>query len=439
MKKLFPTSILALLLIGISLNSLLIDQEIQTISSRYLAQLDTELQTLVDKIHQEGGFKTPKPTIVASCVESKPQDNKLEICYTTDGKDTVNIKMRNAVQTTELEYSNLDLKDPKSEININKYVESFLKQNEDIAVEDATKKNAIQAGVEDALKIVKASEVAISLEDKACSISYTLVEKKNVINCEIKGNTIRFETGFFSDVLDLSIPLIAFIKFEVSKVVKEMVKHLQAMQKFALSDGAEAAQSLKETTCKDIFGSDEINKDFQERLKINGLTMEKGENELTIKGGDKMVVIKCSEKTVSSSKVISLDALFDGVDKNLQPVNQVLLASSLYNMKSIGVAFIEDSGTLTIRMISPNNAEEKFQDVNTDDVKREASTSNGSVDETPPLVEGEEVDKKQVVDEIPPSEEVQEVDEKGNQIRAKLIKVQRKLQNDDRKVKLTKM
>lgn len=457
MKKLSQISILAFLLFGISLGSLLIDEETPAITSRYLAGLETELQGVVDKAYQDGGFKTAKPKIVTPCTDSKPQDNKLEICYISDGKDTVNIKMKNAVQTTELEYSNLDLKDPKSEININKYIESFLKQNEEIAVDEVTKKNAIQAGVEDALKIVKATDVAISLEAKACSIAYTLAGKKCVITCEINGNTIKFETGFFSDVLDLSIPLIAFIKFEVSKVVKEMVKHLQAMQKFALSDGAEAAQSLKETTCDQILKSDEVTKDFQERLKTNGLALESAENQLTLKGGDKSVVIKCSSNTVSGSKIISLDALFDGIDKNLQPVNQVLLASSLYNMKSIGIAFIEDTGTLTIRMISPNNAEEKFQDTQTSDVVRGNSgpgeVTKGEEGQEKGIV-GDETEVKKLEDEGQPGVEIEEQNKgQGDIVQTEekeppkneeeeaqqRVKVQRNLSNDNRKVKITKM
>ena len=267
-------------------------------------------------------------------------------------------------------------------------------------------------------------------------------------------------------MLDLSIPLIAFIKFEVSKVVKEMVKHLQAMQKFALSDGAEAAQSLKETNCEQILTSKEVTQDFTERLKTNGLALEATKDQLTIKGGDKLVVIKCSSNTVSGSKIISLDALFDGIDKNLQPVNQVLLASSLYNMKSIGIAFIEDTGTLTIRMISPNNAEEKFQDTQTSDVVRGPSTSNESTEkeEVPPASTEETVEKEEVPpanteetvekEEVPPAstEETVEKEEvppanpegaEGNEEQQGRIlrdfKVQRNLSNDNRKVKMTKM
>ena len=343
--------------------SLLVDRSPQT-PERILADIKATIETFVN---EENLPPANKPTIVTPCADYNPALKKIEICYKVDN-DSTKIEMRNPLQRFELDLSNLDIADTSSDINVQVYFKEFFKSNQELALDEGTIINAIRQGVQDGLNEIKAENQNLQIDATVCKFSYKHSNSQNEINCKIEGSLITFETDFFSDKIDLSIPDKKFIVFEIKKVTMETAKHLTGVKKFALSEGAESSQSIKTTGCDKILTNKEIDEDLNARLIANGLSMTKGKitptsGDITFSNGSKSVVVSCAKQTIGAFEIILLEAKFDGVDPNLKSRTQPLLKESLYDMNAVGRAFIDDSVTLSIRMISPDNKEEMFENV----------------------------------------------------------------------------
>ena len=85
------------------------------------------------------------------------------------------------------------------------------------------------------------------------------------------------------------------------------------------------------------------------------------ENSVSVTQDSLTVSVTCTPITVGSFTLMEMKAEFQG--SNLLPVTQTFLSKSLYNLMPVVEAFMSDLETLVIRILAPENNEEKFEEV----------------------------------------------------------------------------
>lgn len=296
-----------------------------------------------------------------SCPAYDPKDKakQLQICVSKydESTSTINLEFRSPNNRFELEFSNIDVNDPASDIQIDTYVKEYVDSLNDLVLEEAGRKAAIEEGIKAGAALLGVADVAVAAD----KITYTYKNRPNSIAYKITGDLLEFTTDFFQDSIDLNIPLKKFIVFEVKKLTKEIIDHLYQMQRFALSDGESAAQSIKQISCEKIFADADMITAVSERLKTSGLTANAAAPTLTIEKDGKSVTVTCAPVTVGEFTLIELKADFAAISPNIQPITQTFLEKSLYNLLPVVASFLNDLSTFAIRVMADKNVEEEFE------------------------------------------------------------------------------
>lgn len=300
-----------------------------------------------------------------SCPDYNPKDpaTRLSVCIqkVNDAENSITIQFRSPNNHFELEFSNIDVNDAASDIKVEPYFQEYLDSLKDLALTDADRKTSIKEGITAAGGALSIGDLAISDTDN--KITYTYQGKPNTVSFKINGDLLEFSTDFFQDSIDLNIPLKRFIVFEVKKMFREIVDHLYQMQRFALSDGESAAQSIKVLTCDKLMGDTEMQTAFADRLTKNGLANAVAGTVFTItKDGDtKSVTVTCASEAVGDFNLLVVKADFTAVSPKIQPLQQTYLEKSLYNLLPVNAAFFSDLATFVIRILADKNVEEEFE------------------------------------------------------------------------------
>lgn len=331
-------------------------------AGRWLSLKEDTLKKIKDLVVIPAGTTIDYPD-TPQCPGYIPKDPKtmLQICVNLadDATKSMKIEFRNPNNIFELEFSNIDINDPSSDIKIDDYVKEFNESLKQLVLVEADRKQLIEKGINDALTDLKVEGAQVT----DALIKYNYKGKENSINYSMTGDLLQFNTDFFSDSIDLNIPLKGFIEMETKKLVKEIVDHLYQMQRFALSDGEAAAQSIKELSCEKIWKDTEAWKTLTDRMTVNELStnIDAANFGVTVatKENDKSMSIKCAPLTVGSFTLIQLTADFQNAGGKIDPVVQTFLGKSLYNLMPVVVSFLNDLTTFTVRVIAKENKEEK--------------------------------------------------------------------------------
>lgn len=298
-----------------------------------------------------------------SCPPYDPKDKakQLQICVVSydEASNTISLEFRSPNNRFELEFSNIDINDPASDIQIDSYVKEYIESLKDLVLDETGRKAAIEEGI-------KAGATELAIADMAVTadkLTYTYKNRPNTVSYKITGDLLEFTTDFFQDSIDLNIPLKKFIVFEVKKLIKEIADHLYQMQRFALSDGESAAQSIKQISCEKIFADADMTTPLTERLTKNGLAGKVEGQTFLIEKESKSVKVTCVLVQVSDFNLVELKADFSAVSPQINPISQVFLEKSLYNLMPVINSFFNDLGTFSIRVLADKNVEEEFEPV----------------------------------------------------------------------------
>jgi len=346
-----------------SLHAAILTDSQEMTYERKLEQIVTTVFEEIKKDVEQSEYKLKEGRVIKyneKCANYDPNDepNSIQVCIVSfnDADNSVVLELRNPNNRFELEFSNIDFKDIASDIKLKPYVEEFLKS----ILELVTKKEEKAALIKEAINEV-AKELGISdMSSTETEISYTYKNRQNKIATKIDGNLLEVSTDFFTDVIDLNIPLKKFILFETKKFFKEIISHLSLMQGFALSDGEGAGQSLKELTCEKIFKNAEMIGSFSERLQKSELKVDADNESITVSSDNKSFTIKCTEVQTGTQDLVELTADYSKIAPSIQPTKQTFLKKSLYDFQYLVAAFLYEIGTFGIRVLSPNNVEERF-------------------------------------------------------------------------------
>lgn len=361
--KVCVSPLIILLAVASLANASILTEASNPPADRWLKLQDDVVAILTKEITEKAaGHKIN--IIKDSCPQYNPKDeaSKLSVCIqkVDETSHSISIQFRSPNNHFELEFSNIDVNDAASDIKIEPYLQEYIDSLKDLALDDATRKATIEEGIKEAGTELGIADIAIA-GDK---ISYTYQSKANVVSFKTAGDLLEFSTDFFQDTIDLNIPLKKFIKFEVKKMTREIIDHLYQMQRFALSDGESAAQSIKTLTCDKLMADAEMTKSFTDRMTKNGLSGEFAGSTLTIKKGEEAkVTVTCAPVQVGDFNLLEVKADFKAVSPNIQDITQTYLEKSLYNLLPVSAAFFHDLGTFTIRVLADKNVEEEFEPV----------------------------------------------------------------------------
>jgi hypothetical protein len=298
-----------------------------------------------------------------SCAPYNPKDeaSRLSVCVQTydEGTNTISLQFRSPNNHFELEFSNIDVNDAANDIKIEPYLQEYIDSLKDLALDDATRRASIEEGIKAAATELGIADLAITAD----KFTYTYQNKQNNVSFKVTGDLLEFSTDFFQDTIDLNIPLKRFIVFEVKKMTREIIDHLYQMQRFALSDGESAAQSIKVLTCEKIMGDADMTAAFTSRMEKNKLTAAFSGTTLTITKDAKSVTVSCAPVPIGDFNLLEVKADFSAVEASIQPITQTYLEKSLYNLLPVSVAFFHDLGTFVIRVLADQNVEEEFEPV----------------------------------------------------------------------------
>lgn len=301
-----------------------------------------------------------------SCPVYNPADKakQLQICVASynENENSISLEFRSPNNRFELEFSNIDINDAASDIQIDSYVKEYIDSLNDLVLDDSGRKAAIEEGIKAGATLLGVADAAVTAD----KVTYTYKNRANSIAYKITGDLLEFTTDFFQDSIDLNIPLKKFIVFEVKKLTKEIIDHLYQMQRFALSDGESAAQSIKQISCEKIFADAEMTGAVTERMTKNGLTANVAGSEMTIEKDGKSVVVSCAPITVGEFTLIEVKADFAAISPNIQPVTQTFLEKSLYNLLPVVNSFFNDLATFCIRVLADKNVEEEFEPISSE-------------------------------------------------------------------------
>lgn len=298
-----------------------------------------------------------------SCAPYDPKDKakQLQICVGTydEASNTISLEFRSPNNRFELEFSNIDINDATSDIQIDSYVKEYIDSLKDLVLDEASRKAAIEEGIKAGATDLAIADIAVAAD----KITYTYKNRANAISYKITGDLLEFTTDFFQDSIDLNIPLKKFIVFEVKKLIKEIADHLYQMQRFALSDGESAAQSIKQISCEKIFADADMTTPLTERMTKNGLTGKVEGQTFVVEKDGKSVKVTCGMVQISDFNLVELKADFSAVSPQITPISQVFLEKSLYNLMPVINSFFNDLGTFSIRVLADKNVEEEFEPV----------------------------------------------------------------------------
>ena len=274
MKKSFQNSILILAFASIMTDAALLSKSEAKVDPRFLADIGKSITDIKEKRTEE----FIKQIEIKKDCKDEPVVKAI-ICYEGDEKKAT-INMKSPLQHFELIIENLDISSGDSaDINVEKYFNEFFDSLKDLANTQEDINNSIRAGIEDGLQKNKYAEVVVKVENDAsakdgCNFSFKAGDQTNVVNCKIEAKKVTFMTDFITDTIELSIPDKRFIKFEISKIVRETSQHLVRVKKFTLSEGASEGQSTKITSCDSISNEVKLEKELTTRVTDAGLKMD---------------------------------------------------------------------------------------------------------------------------------------------------------------------
>ena len=423
MKKSFQNSILILAFASIMTDAALLSKSEAKVDPRFLADIGKSITDIKEKRTEE----FIKQIEIKKDCKDEPVVKAI-ICYEGDEKKAT-INMKSPLQHFELIIENLDISSGDSaDINVEKYFNEFFDSLKDLANTQEDINNSIRAGIEDGLQKNKYAEVVVKVENDAsakdgCNFSFKAGDQTNVVNCKIEAKKVTFMTDFITDTIELSIPDKRFIKFEISKIVRETSQHLVRVKKFTLSEGASEGQSTKITSCDSISNEVKLEKELTTRVTDAGLKMDISTKSIKIsstQNANEFIQIKCEDLNVGSFAIIQLEMDFKNFNPSIESRKQPLLAESLYDMKIVGISFIADSITLAIQLMSPNNKEMNYlaEEVSAStqqsivnangEVQQKTEEAEKVVEEAEKVVEQAEEEVVAKDGEVKPEEEVQE-------------------------------
>ena len=358
-----------------AINSSIIINDAVHPDERLLKIVLQDIQKTVDSSYPQN-YSGAKIIVKTTCTPYDFKTKKPEICIQKNLENDYAIEMRNAMQKFELSFSNIDLKNLKSEITINEYFQDFLALSQELATDPLSIQESIKKGIEVGLTKAITSDMIVNIDAKTCQFEYTYSGLKNKVTCSIVGETVIFETEFFNIVIELSIPEKVIISHEIETTILETVKHLNTVKKFELSDGAGSAQSFKKTSCKLIFESDEIKNHLSKRLESYGLkfSLEKAEDnlaEIKIADETRFVTIKCSTSDVSNFATLVLSVSFANLDSAIVSEDQTILKESMYDTGLLGKSFVDYYASVVIRMMGNGEKVAETRIAVTDDKNNE--------------------------------------------------------------------
>lgn len=346
-----------------SLNAAILTDSQEMTYERKLKEIVSTVFEEIKKDVEQSEYKLKEGRSIKyneKCTNYDPNDepNSIQVCIVSfnDADNSIVIEMRNPNNRYEIEFSNIDFEDKQSDIAIKPYVEEFLKSILELVTKKEEKVALIKEAINEVAKELGISEMSITENE----VSYTYKNRQNKIAIKIDGNLFEASTDFFTDVIDLNIPLKNFILFETKKFFKEIITHLSLMQGFALSDGEGAGQSLKELTCEKVFKNAEMIGSFTERLQKSELKADVDNESITVSTDNKSFTIKCTEVQTGTQDLVEVTADYSKIAPSIQPTKQTFLKKSLYDFQFLVAAFLYDIGTFGIRVLSPNNVEERF-------------------------------------------------------------------------------
>jgi len=330
------------------------------VSDRWLTALDVVTTTLTTLTT---GSTVPVAIDKESCppYDPKSKEKPVSICIASHNEqdNSMSLEFRSPSSRFELEFANIDVSDPASDIKLDPYVKEFLDGLKDLVLTEQLRKAAVEEAIKAGATDLQIADLAIAAD----KITYTYKSKANTVTYKMTGDLLEFSTDFFQDSIDLNIPLKKFINFEVKKLSKEIFDHLFQMQRFALSDGESAAQSIKTLDCQKLMGNEEITAAATDRMSKNGLTYKAEGTTITFEKEGKAITLTCAPVQVGDFNVLEVKADFAAVAATIQPITQAFLEKSLYNLIPVFASFIQDLGLMAIRLLADKNVEEAFEDV----------------------------------------------------------------------------
>lgn len=332
------------------------------VSDRWLLALETvnnNLNELSKAAPQGISISIDKDS--CSPYDPKNKEKAVNICIASHNEqdNSMSIEFRSPASRFELEFANIDVNDPASDIKLDPYVKEFIAALNDLVLTEELRKATIEEAVKAGGADLQIADLAIAAD----KITYTYKGKANTVTSKMTGDLLEFSTDFFQDSIDLNIPLKKFINFEVKKLFKEIIDHLYQMQRFALSDGDTAAQSIKTLTCEKLMGDADITAAATERMSKNGLTFKAEGTTVSFEKDSKAITLTCTPTQVGDFNVLEVKGDFAAVAPTIQPISQGFLEKSLYNLTPVFASFIGDLGLLAIRLLADKNVEEAFEDV----------------------------------------------------------------------------
>ena len=154
--------IFMVLLILNSHKSAILAEVKKTNSDRWLS-LDQDVLDAVQKQIVASGTTIPI-TYSQKCQQYDPKNaaKSVEVCIVNfdQTQNFLSMEFRNPINRFELEYSNLDILNPSSDIKIDTYVTEFVTSLKDLVIDDKLKRDTIKAAITAAIYCLKGSIMA---------------------------------------------------------------------------------------------------------------------------------------------------------------------------------------------------------------------------------------------------------------------------------------
>lgn len=342
-------------------------------SDRWLLAVDKVVESIEKQVADApNGVKVSMDKDSCPLYNPKDKDKAVNICIASHNEqdNSIVLEFRSPVARYELEFANIDIMDPASDIKADPYILEFKNSLNELVLDDALKQQIIDEAIKAGATEMEISDAAIA----AGKITYTYKNKANTINMKITGDMVEFSSDFFQDSIDLNIPHKKFITFEIKKLAKEIFEHLYNMQRFALNDAdAAAAQSTKSISCEKLMSDAEVTQAGDKRMQKNGLSFKSEGNVITISKDDKAISLSCNPVTVGTSTLVEVKADFAAVAPTIQPMTQTFMDGSLYNLVPLFASFMNDIETFAVRLLAEKNVDESFDSEGTSDTSIESN------------------------------------------------------------------
>lgn len=327
--------------------------------------IDEEINKMAEEALSKFNVNVQRPT---TCPTNFDASTGVGVCFVSfnDADNSVTIKLYSPSCNFELSFSNINLKDPSSDIQVKPYFDEFLESLADL-VSEVARQSVVKAAIEASSSRFKGGEVELGsvTEDKA---TFKFNGKDIVINYKVEKNTLMFKGDFIDESIDLNIASKKFIEFEVKRMIVDAVNSEVRQRKVALSDSAQGEQggSQKKLDCVKIWSNPFITGALSDRIRENGLEISvEGTSTITVSHpqSSQSITITCENRKEGVFDLSVVTASFKNVNPNIPDTVQAFLGSSLYNLIPMTEGNFEEIVTDAIRLMSTNIVEESFMSV----------------------------------------------------------------------------